>query len=171
MNKYPIDLKPVNPLLGELTDTQCPFKIIPRHSPTVFEQLNTTFRLSDYRGYRKVNYINYRKSETFATLPQYDQMYFVVHGFLSSGAAHIGMRKPLLTNSVFKRPAAVFVDWSFGADPFTLFGQLDCLLDLQCRYDLPTINTGVVGRELGVLIYQLVQAGVVLPENIHLIGN
>ena len=159
-----------HPLLGNIDQNECPFKILPDNAPLLLDTINTKFWLSDFRNTTGIQAIHYNDEQKLQQLPAYDQIYFVVHGFLSNGATHRGMKRSLFMARRFTRIAVIVVDWSLGSDPFTLLSQTECLFDLKCRYDLPSLNTGVVGRELGLLAYLLTRAERVKPRDIHFIG-
>ncbi|KAI1296586.1 Pancreatic lipase-related protein 2 [Halotydeus destructor] len=163
---YPVNLASVHSLLGVAEVDEPPFSLTSQPFVPV-DEIDTKFLLSDYRDKNAVINIHYQDEKIIKSLPSYDQVFIISHGFLSFPETHSGHRDRILSLKRFQKQAVILVDWRRGATPSLCDGYF---IPYICQYDMAVTTTGIVGREVGILAHYLVANKKVTADNVHLIG-
>jgi len=129
--------------------------------PETPDQINTTFRLYPWYDNSSVvllNYTNVRGLNKTIFEDKNRGLVIVNHGFAADANSDWMVQ---LKNSLiqYRQYNVILVDWLNGAGPYDYF------------YPLAVVNTDVVGRQIAVLLHQLMSNYALKPLTIHYVGH
>ncbi|KAI1306038.1 Pancreatic lipase-related protein 2 [Halotydeus destructor] len=103
---------------------------------------------------------------------KYSKVYFIAHGFLeTTEGPYQDLVRDLLEYKTDEEPAVVLVDWQNGAMSHMRDQQPTPKELLPEIYGQAVANTIVIGREVALLSYILIQSEVVSRGDVHYIGS
>ncbi|KAI1306446.1 Pancreatic lipase-related protein 2 [Halotydeus destructor] len=176
-NVTELNLGTYHPLLGVIRSDMEPISHIGR-LPSTPAEIQTTFTAHRTSGRAAAYNLTYKDrnemvklKESLSKRPEHrklETVYVVVHGFhekMDDNHHYDTLRSRLAyaNLAIAEKPKSliIMVDWSKGAKPKKTKGII---------YTQAAINTVVVGRELAVLLNQLVTEGMLNPLDVHCIG-
>ncbi|XP_022643358.1 phospholipase A1-like [Varroa destructor] len=129
--------------------------------PETPEQINTTFRLFPWYDNATAMFLNYTDVTGLNKTIFNDKsrsLLIVNHGFAADSNSEwmVDLKNIVIQN---RRYNVILVDWLNGAGPYDFF------------YPLAVVNTEVVGRQIAVLLYQLLSTYALSPSSIHYVGH
>ncbi|XP_003744160.1 phospholipase A1 [Galendromus occidentalis] len=129
--------------------------------PETPEEINTKFRLYPWYDNSTVIMLNYTDVSSLNKTIFADknrELLIVNHGFAADANSDWMVD---LKNIVIKQRQynVILVDWLNGAGPYDFF------------YPLAVVNTELVGRQIAVLLYQLMSTYALKPATIHYVGH
>ncbi|KAI1305939.1 Inactive pancreatic lipase-related protein 1 [Halotydeus destructor] len=158
-------------LLGFLSTSDEPINHL-NVMPWMPNQISTTFVAYDRHTPRTQGHpLMYLDFDTYGPVigKNYDQAYFVTHGFQESyGHDYVQLMEALLDYQATTNPVVIFVDWKNGAMFSTRERPLAELDDTI--YGQAAVNTMVVGREVALMTYILSMLKVISKDKVHYIG-
>ena len=173
-NVWPHDYYFDNPLIEKLTGYEEPL-LHAHFMPYRLKDIATRFMV--YTSWAStsdkylfdINYNNESSLDQLSTL-KCSKHFFLIHGWVGShNEPHIEfLRSKILKNE--DNSCIIQVDWQKGASAFSPQAAGTTILDLTI-YSNQAVNTIVVGRQTGLVLFLLVYRGVWMAEDVHVIGH
>ncbi|XP_003748108.1 phospholipase A1 [Galendromus occidentalis] len=129
--------------------------------PETPEQINTTFRLYPWYDNSTALLLNYTNVSGLNKTIFEDKnrgLLIVNHGFAADSNSDwmVTLKNTVIEN---RQHNVILVDWLNGAGPYDFF------------YPIAVVNTDLVGRQIAVLLHQLMSTYALKPVTIHYVGH